>query len=112
VEAALRIDLDMRPPRALPTAHFERNDERVWLNPFSGLKNAWVLDESAPEDELNRWLQSVCRYIGGIPGNLDSLLFFGLTETGSIPGYLRKADDDDILKKWRERATAALKDGR
>jgi hypothetical protein len=22
----LRIDLDMRPPRALPTAHFERND--------------------------------------------------------------------------------------
>jgi hypothetical protein len=26
VARRLRIDLDMRPPRALPTAHFERND--------------------------------------------------------------------------------------
>jgi len=26
VARRLRIDLDMRPPRALPAAHFERND--------------------------------------------------------------------------------------
>ena len=29
VARRLRIDLDMRPPRALPTAHFERNDVTI-----------------------------------------------------------------------------------
>jgi hypothetical protein len=37
----LRIDLDMRPPRALPTAHFYRNESHViygtghWKSPPS-----------------------------------------------------------------------------
>ena len=29
VARRLRIDSDMRPPRALPTAHFERNDVTI-----------------------------------------------------------------------------------
>ena len=29
VARRLRIDLDMRPPRALPTAHFDRNESYV-----------------------------------------------------------------------------------
>jgi hypothetical protein len=75
--------------------------ERVWLNPFSELKNAWVLNESAPENELNEWLKYLCRNVGGLPANLDSSIFFLITESGSIPGYLRKADDEDILAASR-----------
>ena len=29
VARRLRIDLDMRPPRALPAAHFDRNESHV-----------------------------------------------------------------------------------